>query len=131
MSCHEVENEILEGHVGSAAQTHIQHCASCRQFQSVQQGIDDLCAKAFAAPSLRPDFERSVRRKLQREKRQKQLSAMPAILAVGAGLGSTGICVAVVPEIAALVIPAGVVLSLIALFSALAFEWLSEELGEA
>ena len=115
MSCREIEELILESmdapaDVGErqALETHLAECGACRQFHQAQLSLDVSLAARYAAPELRSEFDRALRRSIRAERRRVLWEYFPDLLHWGGGLTGSVVCAWVLPFSPAAVIAAGV-----------------------
>ena len=115
MTCREIEDLILESMDGpadvsgrQALEAHLSECGACRQFQETQLALDVSLAACYAAPELRPEFDRALRRSLRAERRRVLWEYLPDLLHWGGGLAGSVVCAWILPYSAGLVLAAGV-----------------------
>lgn len=115
MTCREIEELILESmdapaDVGErqALAAHLAECAACREFQQTQLSLDVSLAARYAAPELRPEFDRALRRSIRAERRRVLWEYLPDLLHWGGGLTGSVVCAWALPYSPGPVIAAGV-----------------------
>jgi hypothetical protein len=104
MRCAEAEELILESldapldaESTRALADHLTQCASCREFQRTQRELDVSLARFHKAPALSPGFEAELRRRVAAERRGALLEYLPDLLHLGGGLGTSLVCVWLLP----------------------------------
>lgn len=126
MTCEEAREGILD----AAAGEHLAGCERCRRFHAVQRSLDERLTRAYTPPPLDPRIRVAIRARVKAEKQRRLWEVLPGVIAPAASLAMAGVCALLIPELARLVLTAGVAGSLLSYGGQLLFTWLTEELGE-
>jgi hypothetical protein len=121
MDCLAAQEMILESlDSGLAAadqgplQQHLSGCDPCSRFAEAQRALDHKLAQSIHAPALSRDFDTSLRARLRPHRRDPWASWLPdAAYFAGAGV-AVALCAALLPLPAAVVVPVGAGVALVA-----------------
>lgn len=131
MICEQAQEWILEfGSADAAVAGHVAGCESCRRFAARQRLLDGQLSRAYAAPPFDPRIRATIRGRVKAEKRRRIWDVAPTVIAPLAGLVTSGVYALFVPELARLILTAGLAISVLSYGGQLLFTWLTEELGE-
>ena len=134
MKCLAAETLILERLQGAVAseeavelESHVLECQTCRAFQDAQRALDRALAGSLVAPRLSPQFRIGLNQRIRAEKRRVVWHSLPDLLHVGGGMLATSVSAVSFPAASALILPAGILVTLgtYALQSAFRF-WVEE-----
>ena len=131
MTCEEAQEWILEfGAADAVVDGHLSNCETCRSFLALQRSLDEQLTSAYTAPPLDDRFRAPIHARIQTEKRRRLWDVLPALIALGTALITSGLCALLVPELAGYAFGAALAVSTASYMGQILFTWLTEELGE-
>ena len=110
MDCEQAREAILEMFDGDAPAGHAEHiagCASCAAFLAKQATLDRELAQLFPAPALSPAFRANLQRRMREETTRQRPEVLPDLVHVLTCAIATGICAALLPFDARVVVGIG------------------------
>jgi predicted anti-sigma-YlaC factor YlaD len=131
MTCEETQEWILEfGSPDAAVDGHLSDCETCRGFLAQQRSLNEQLTRAYTAPPLDDHFRAPIRARINTEKRRRLWDVLPALIALGSALITSGLCALLIPELAGYAFGAALAFSTASYMGQILFTWLTEELGE-
>jgi predicted anti-sigma-YlaC factor YlaD len=131
MTCEETQEWILEfGSPDAAVDGHLSHCETCRGFLALQRSLDEQLTRAYTAPPLDDHFRVPIHARIKTEKWRHLWDVLPALIALGTALITSGLCALLAPELAGYAFASALALSIASYMGQILFTWLTEELGE-
>lgn len=120
MNCQTAHELILEtldsrfdAEEDSSLQAHLAQCEMCRSFWEAQRAVDAALAAHIVAPLLSAAFKSNLERKIGAERKQALQAWVPDLLHIGGGILATAACFFWMSVSPAVVITAGIALTLV------------------
>jgi hypothetical protein len=130
MTCHQIEDLILDGVTSAEIDAHLGTCLGCAEFARVQRDLDLRLRTAFPAPCLSESFRKDLDHRVRTEKARQFRDLLPEVISLVAGAVCTAICMWLRPELADSLLALGIFWTLVAMVAPSLVDWVAEGVEE-